>query len=1494
VKRGKAYTELDAAIPLALLPVRLETRYLGRGAEQVLGIRIFPDTIHADDHRTGLLEREVDAGRRYWEWTWGTVDAAVVTEARTWLAKQVGPHRAVYVAERLTPTNLAVSKGSADDAPVFPVVKPDATASPVVARLLPDEWMVRIYNGAGALVFEEFYALRDPEVVMAPSLVAGHDTTVEDPRGAVRGFLADQDLAWTLDFEAAVERGMAMSIPVASLPPKISTLLVTGVRIDRTPVDEADALFDQLDVHRYTRGLDLVPQGTPTNNTDAGRSGVSLDAPDIDAIFADAAKTGPRAVRALAEQLIQQPSSIYVARGADAVSLALGKVAPNAVDRTRHAHVADGSAAWAMNVGIGYATLGGFLGGPSWVSPGTPSTDDATVTELRDWYTAWVRGGAALPTIRCGEQPYGVLPISGRPTTAKVLLTFRRGLEHYLAQLLDLWIDALPAPTLDPDATDGRPATTADDEIADVASVLGAVPHPTALQLRNAYNYGPIDDERLAFFIDNIDGYLADTSDPEFTEVQLNRASRACLDAWNLRRAAIDSRGSNNPTIDAQYAAAVQFQSDLDDLEERWHEVFAAPLGNTRAVVEQQILPLLLDTLEGTDALPPVLDVLHGRGGVGSDDRLRLASTWYSSLPDGIHDLVAVDEDEATLLVPMVRWFLDVQFQLRQLTESGALDQRTAQAEHGPLLAHLLDITYQNAPTDQLLKVGIAFTVLGRILDLASAVTAPGSPDDVPDGDGEGEDGSQPGVETNPFGGEVLPESEVVALLERLLRESLGLAMYRLDAWVLSLSNEQFATRRKARPDGISIGAYGWLVDLEPSDDRASQGFIHAPSLNHATTAAVLRAGWSAFGTSAADAPLSVDLSSDRVRRAQWILDGLRNGQDLAEVLGARFERLLHDAHLDACIDDVRCAVLEATGQPGPPNSIVDGLVVARSAGSDRTQREQAVADAIAAAKAEPGADLASWNGVEAAARTVNAELDSVADVVLLQSVHSLLLGDTASAGAATAIASGVDASIPPITGTASQRDGQRVAHRVVALFAPSSSPPSAGPAAAASPDVVAWVESLLPTPAHVAFGWTPASTGTSERLDLDDLGLDIVDAMLLAGDSASQVGSDLCRVVGVLAAGVRGGPGTVDPAGGATVPTEVSLDEFGLQASRLVDALGRTRHLRAADLVTPDIDVAGDRYDLAELQRRGAAATTALGRLHTAIAEGNAADRRRALAKATAIGVPGALAVLELTLTDPVDESRLDAVLAALDERVSASPFATGPTSRMGAAEVADATADALRLLLGKRLPVTVRFEPAADLTASASAGPLAQAVADAGVTWLRQVARVRPAVGALEEALLLTHVTGGTVTSLAAVQLPSPALPWVATGLPASSSDQLSAVSVTGLADLTSDASSVGGLLIDSWGETIPRKDRATGIAVHFDAPSARPPQAILLSTVPEGDEYTTDGLADQLLFTLDLAKVRTLGPIDLGLGQFLPAVFLPSDLRLSDDLPPQEAAS
>ena len=120
--------------------------------------------------------------------------------------------------------------------------------------------------------------------------------------------------------------------------------------------------------------------------------------------------------------------------------------------------------------------------------------------------------------------------------------------------------------------------------------------------------------------------------------------------------------------------------------------------------------------------------------------------------------------------------------------------------------------------------------------------------------------------------------------------------------------------RRAARPEargegspkpGIQVGGYGWVVSLapDPTGEPDTQGFIHAPSLAHAATAAVLRSAWSAFSTDAGAAAFAVDLSSDRVRRADWILAGVRNGQTLEELLGGRFERRLHDALLDTYID---------------------------------------------------------------------------------------------------------------------------------------------------------------------------------------------------------------------------------------------------------------------------------------------------------------------------------------------------------------------------------------------------------------------------------------------------------------------------------------------------------------------------------------------------------------------------------------------------------------
>jgi hypothetical protein len=159
------------------------------------------------------------------------------------------------------------------------------------------------------------------------------------------------------------------------------------------------------------------------------------------------------------------------------------------------------------------------------------------------------------------------------------------------------------------------------------------------------------------------------------------------------------------------------------------------------------------------------------------------------------------------------------------------------------------------------------------------------------------------------------------ARLEVLLREHIDLCTYRLDAWKLGLVNKRLQENRGATASGIFLGAYGWVEDLRKGGERKpaqnippelwqtgdepvftdadNLGFIHTPSLNHAVTAAILRAGFHANqATDEINNLLAVNLSSERVRMALNLLNGIRGGQDTGALLGYQFERGLHERYL--------------------------------------------------------------------------------------------------------------------------------------------------------------------------------------------------------------------------------------------------------------------------------------------------------------------------------------------------------------------------------------------------------------------------------------------------------------------------------------------------------------------------------------------------------------------------------------------------------------------
>src|SRR5262249_17387652 len=105
------FASLDTHLPLALLPVRMETRFSGAGDTSVLTVRLFPDMIHADGHAPALTAAEVAAGKAFWTRCWPSLDDAAAQDAAfSWLADQAGPWRAAWVARVLTPVNLGAAR----------------------------------------------------------------------------------------------------------------------------------------------------------------------------------------------------------------------------------------------------------------------------------------------------------------------------------------------------------------------------------------------------------------------------------------------------------------------------------------------------------------------------------------------------------------------------------------------------------------------------------------------------------------------------------------------------------------------------------------------------------------------------------------------------------------------------------------------------------------------------------------------------------------------------------------------------------------------------------------------------------------------------------------------------------------------------------------------------------------------------------------------------------------------------------------------------------------------------------------------------------------------------------------------------------------------------------------------------------------------------------------------------------------------------------------
>ena len=174
--------------------------------------------------------------------------------------------------------------------------------------------------------------------------------------------------------------------------------------------------------------------------------------------------------------------------------------------------------------------------------------------------------------------------------------------------------------------------------------------------------------------------------------------------------------------------------------------------------------------------------------------------------------------------------------------------------------------------------------------------------------------------------------------------------------------------------------------------------------------------------------------------------------------------------------------------------------------------------------------------------------------------------------------------------------------------------------------------------------------------------------------------------------------------------------------------------------------------------------------------------------------------------------------------------------------------------------------------------------------LSWLQGAGRVRPAVSRLDSALsFAAALARPAALELRVAQLPFQAGErWIGLPFPPGSTVPNGKLSlVAHLPKPFNQAQPMSGFLVDGWVEVVPSSEITTGVSFNFDAPGARPPQAVLLAvTPPESPAWDFETLEQTLLETLDLAQIRALDPQTLGqdalFQRLFPALYISANLN------------
>lgn len=621
---------------------------------------------------------------------------------------------------------------------------------------------------------------------------------------------------------------MAVTVQLPIPGRTVRKLVVYGVRAALARAEGAARLERLIRSHRFTDGAEFVAQGTPTNNTDTARTGWSRRTPPGPPDIAEAA----------APSNASNASVVAAALGIDRSQLAH---LPGARDEEQGRAAAFNTALWTTTwkEAVEHISQAGR-------NNGDKRLDSPALDSVREHWIDNVRGRGPLPAIRLGRQPYGVLPLVATDASWQPVLGgfIENSLVPFIHQSVRPYWNAAQTSVA---TIANRPLEVALPEILGTDAVL------RSLRVRPALTPEMTFETASALVLPDLGQHS--------TQHQVSKTVNLVSGVEWGEVGDSDLLGKNTRTL----ALPLVHETDQAYIA---NLLAPAPHAQSPASVLQVLLEHAIEVER------------HGRD--------KLFDPAHAGLVREAIYATRVQVDRGLLAgafeAVQAKAFDDRRVQAAAATvtkEVGRLDARVLADRH-PIPALAPATTLQQVageePITTRLTGDMGLQFIGEIFHAASwsarfrsAVETIGTVDNM---------------EERRF----------------LLSETLDCCSHRLDAWLTAAATQRLRGLRQRGAAGAFIGAYGWLENIElrapaPAGqvdgkdllhDGADGGFIHAPGLNQAATAAVLRSGRLTHrrGDPNTEA-LDIDLSSARVRDALSLLEGMRGGQSLGALLGS-------------------------------------------------------------------------------------------------------------------------------------------------------------------------------------------------------------------------------------------------------------------------------------------------------------------------------------------------------------------------------------------------------------------------------------------------------------------------------------------------------------------------------------------------------------------------------------------------------------------------------